>query len=182
MRFAVPLFILLASIAPRLFAQAPLRAGEIVEIRIAGVPLDEIQQFAGAYQIDDGGQLNVPYIGAVGALGLTASDLQEAIESKLKRDGIYTHPTITVLIPNNTRYVNIGGSVRQPGRVLFTPDLTLMSAINAAGGLNDFARNIAYLTRGGQRTKYDLKRLRKDPKSNPQVLPGDQIEVPQSIW
>jgi protein involved in polysaccharide export with SLBB domain len=35
--------------------------------------------------------------------------------------------------------VNVGGSVRTPSGVPFTEDMTLLTAINAAGGFNDFA-------------------------------------------
>ena len=37
------------------------------------------------------------------------------------------------------RFVNVGGAVRAPARVPFTEDMTLLAAINAAGGFNDFA-------------------------------------------
>ena len=37
------------------------------------------------------------------------------------------------------RFVNVGGAVRSPSRMAFTEDMTLLTAINAAGGFNDFA-------------------------------------------
>lgn len=164
-------------------AQAVLRPGDSVEIRLAGVPTEEIAQFSAPYTIDEGGMLNLPYIGLVKAAGLPANKAQSAIEEKLKSEKIYTHPTVTIAIQGTTRFVNIGGSVRGPGRIAYTPDLTLMSAINAAGGFNDFAdRKRVRLVRDGKVEVIDTRALSKDPSKDPRVLPGDQIEVPQSLW
>ncbi|MEA3187227.1 MAG: polysaccharide biosynthesis/export protein VpsN [Chthoniobacter sp.] len=169
--------------APSVFAQAVLRPGDVVEIRLSGVPPEEVSQFSAPYTVDDSGLINLPYIGELKAGGLLPNQFQSSVEIKLKADGIYTHPTVTVQqAQTGQRFVSVGGSVRAPGRVLFTPDLTLMSAINAAGGLNDFAKQTAFLTRQGKRVSFDLKKIRKDPSQDPKALPGDQIEVPQSIW
>lgn len=174
-------FFALAAV-PEIFAQAALRQGDVVDLRLFGVPIEETQQFSAPYTIDDSGMINLPYIGEIKAGGLLANQLQVAIENKLKSDGIYTHPTISIQTQVGQRFVNVGGAVRAPGRVPYTPDLTLMSAINAAGGPNDFAKQIAFLTRAGKRLQYDLKQLRKDPTNDPKIVPGDQIEVPQSLW
>ena len=182
MRTTLFLLLFVIALASRSFGQAVLRAGDSFELRLSGVPLEEVQQFSAPYTVDDSGMVNLPYIGAMRAGGMLANQLQVAIENKLKADGIYTHPTITIQTAAGQRFVNVGGSVRSPGRIAYTPDLTLMSTINAAGGLNDFAKQTAFLTRGGKRNQYDLKRIRKDPSQDPQVLPGDQIEVPQSLF
>ncbi len=163
-------------------AQARLRPGDTVDLRLAGVPADETQQFSGSYTLDQAGMINLPYIGQVKAGGDLVNQVQSNIENKLRTEGIYTHPTITIQTQAGQRFVNVGGSVRSPGRIIYTPDLTLMSAINAAGGPGDFAKQGAFLTRGGKRVYYDLKQLKKDPSQDPAILPGDQIEVPQSLW
>lgn len=182
LRDALLLAFLGLAFASHAFAQATLRAGDTIELRLSGVPADEIQQFNAPYTIDDSGMINLPYIGSIKAAGLLANQLQAAVETKLKSEGIYTRPTVTVQTQAGQRFVSVGGSVRGPGRIAYTPDLTLMSAINAAGGLNDFAKQAAFLTRAGKRTQFDLKKLRKDPSLDPRALPGDQIEVPQSLW
>lgn len=174
------LFVLLS--APKIFAQAPLRSGDVVDVRLFGVPTEESQQFNAPYTVDDTGMVNLPYIGQIKAGGLLASQFQVAVENKLKTDGIYSHPTISVQSQTGQRFVIVGGAVRQPGRIPYSPDLTLMSAINAAGGTNDFAKQAAFLTREGKRQQYDLKQIRKEPGTDPKIVPGDQIEVPQSLW
>ncbi len=163
-------------------AQAVLRSGDTLELRLAGVPYDEISQFSAPYTVDEAGMVNLPYIGLVKAAGLPANEAQKAIEDKLKEEKIFTHPTVTISVQGN-RFVNIGGAVRGPGRIAYTSDLTLMSAINAAGGFNDFAdQKRVRLVRGGKAEVIDTRKLRKDPSKDPRVQPGDQIEVPQSWY
>ena len=176
------LLLLLAGATP-LFAQAVLRPGDTIDIRLSGVPADEIQQFSAPYTLDDQGMLNLPYIGALKAGGLTPNVVQENTERKLVADGIYTHPTITIIIQPTARFVNVGGAVRSPGRIPFTPDLTLLSAINAAGGFNDFAdqRKVRWV-HDGKVEMVDTRKIRKDPSLDSKIFPGDQIEVEQSIW
>jgi polysaccharide export outer membrane protein len=160
-----------------------LRPGETVEIRLAGVPAEEIAQFSAQYPIDDSGMVNLPYINLVKIAGIPMSQAQTVIEEKLKSAKIYTHPTITVSMQATQRFVNVGGSVRAPGRVPYTPDLTLMSTINAAGGFNDFAdRKRVRLTRDSKVQVIDTRKISKDPSLDQKVLPGDQIEIPQSLW
>ena len=171
------------ALVPQLFAQASLRNGDTIEIRLAGVPAEEIQSVSAQYTIDDAGMLNLPYINNVKVAGLLPNQAQSAIEEKFKSEQIYTHPTITIISQPGQRFVNVGGSVRAPGRVPYTPDLTLMSCINAAGGFNDFAdqKRIRYVHENKVQV-IDVRKIRKDPSLDPKVYPGDQLEVPQSMW
>ena len=175
--------LLILAVAPKLCAQATLRPGDTIEIRLAGVPSDEIQAVSAQYTVDEAGMLNLPYINTGKVGGLQPNQAQSSIEQKFKSEQIYTHPTVTIIIQTTSRFVNVGGSVRAPGRIPYTPDLTLMSTINAAGGFNDFADQgkIRYI-HDSKVQVINAKKIRKDPKLDPKVYPGDQIEVPQSIW
>jgi polysaccharide export outer membrane protein len=175
------LFVL--TIASGLYAQATLRAGDTIEIHMAGVPADEIQMVSAQYTVDDTGMLNLPYINGVKVVGLLPNQAQKLIEDKFKSEEIYTHPSITINIQTGVRFVNVGGQVRAPGRVPYTPDLTLMSVINAAGGFTDFAdqKRVRYV-HDSKVQVLDVRKIRKDPKLDQKVFPGDQLEVPQSFW
>lgn len=166
------------------FAQdVSLREGDQVEIRLGGVPADEISQVSGSYQVDGKGYVNMPHIGLVKAAGLTQSQLQESIEATYKSQQIYTNPTITVNVPTTARFVNVGGDVKAPRRVEYTPDLTVLGAINAAGGFTEYAdQTKVRLLRGGQVTMINVKDVRRDPTKDLKLRPGDTIEVPQSFW
>ncbi|MEI6350601.1 MAG: polysaccharide biosynthesis/export family protein [Verrucomicrobiota bacterium] len=175
--------VLLVFCAARTSMAQALRPGDSIEIRLSGVPVDEIQQFSAPYTIDETGMVNLPYIGQVKAGGMSPTQAQLVIEAKLKDDKIYTHPTVTIAIQGGSRFVSVGGAVKAPGRIAYTVDLTLMSAINAAGGFNDFANpKKVHWVHDGKSTDLDTRKFRKDPSLDPKVAPGDQIEVPQSIW
>jgi polysaccharide biosynthesis/export protein VpsN len=160
-----------------------LRSGDQIELRLGGVPPQEIEQISGQYQVDGQGFLNLPHIGKVRAAGLAQAELQDAIEAIYRREQIYTHPTITINVPNQVRFVNVGGDVKTPKRVEFTSDLTVLGAINAAGGFTDFAdQTKVRLLRDGHVTMVNVKEVRRDPTKDPLLKPGDTVEVPQSFW
>ena len=88
-------------------------------------------RFSAPYTVDDAGMLNLPYIGNIKAGGLAPSQVQVAIQQKLHR-GRHLHQPHRHggSAPPGQRFVVVGGAVRAPGRVPYTADLTLMSAIN----------------------------------------------------
>ena len=162
---------------------ALLRSGDQIEIRLGGVPPEEISQISGQYQVDGEGFVNMPHIGKIRAEGVTQSALQQAIESSYRSNQIYTNPTITVSVATAARFVNVGGDVRSPRRVEFTPDLTILSAINACGGFTEYAdQKKVRLLRDGSVTLHNIKDVRSDPTKDVRLKPGDSIEVPQSFW
>jgi polysaccharide export outer membrane protein len=162
---------------------AVLRAGDIIELRIGGVPSEEVQQVSGPYTIDGDGYVNLPHVGKIRADQTTQSELQRSIESAYRSQQIYTNPSITLTIPNTARFVNTGGEVKAPQRVPFTADLTLLGAISASGGFTDFAdQKKVRLLRDGKVTIVNVRDVRKDPEKDIRLKPGDRIEVPQSFW
>jgi len=166
-----------------LAADAAFRTGDTIELRIGGVPAEETQLVTGAYTVDGEGFINLPHVGKVRAAGLGQAALQRAVEAAYRNGQIYTNPTITVTVPTTLRFVNVSGDVRQPRRVEYTSDLTVLGAISAAGGFTDFAdQRKVRLIRGGRAQLIDIKAVRANPALDIILLPGDQIEVPQSFW
>ena len=172
-----------ALVAPASAQDAVLRAGDQLEIRLGGVPIEEINQVTGVYTVDGDGFVNMPHIGKVRAAGATQSQVQSSIETAYKAQQIYTNPSITLTVPNAARFVDVGGDVRSPQRVQFTADLTLLGAITASGGFTEFADQAKVkLLRDGKVTIVNVKLVRKDPTKDVNLKPGDKIEVPQSFW
>lgn len=61
--------------------------------------------------------------------------------------------------------------------------MTLLAAINAAGGFNDFAdQKRVRLLRGKEAKVYDVRQFRRNPGLDPRLQPGDGVEVPQSFF
>ncbi len=166
-----------------LFAQATLRVGDPIEIKVGGVPQEEQLQVNNTYTVDSNGSVNLPYINKVRAQGLTPAQLARSIEESYRAAKIYTNPNITIFMTPTSRFVNVGGAVRMPSRVPFTEDITLIAAINASGGFNDFAdQKKVRLLRGNQVKVYDVRQIRKDPALDVRLQPGDRIEVPQTFF
>ena len=164
-------------------AQAVLRVGDSVDIRLGGVPAEETAALTATQTIDDSGMVNLPYIGKIKIAGLDSDKAQQVIEARLVSGKIYTNPTITLNVQTSSRFVNVTGEVKGSGRVPYTADLTVMSAIAAASGFNDFAdKKRVKLTRNGKVEVIDTRKFAIDPSLDVKVLPGDQIFVPQSIW
>ena len=173
----------LAGFATIAFGQATLRVGDPVELKIGGVPVEEQQQLNNTYTVDANGSISIPYINKVKAEGLTPAQLARSIEETYRANRIYTNPNITILMQPTSRFVNVGGAVRLPARVPFTEDMTLLAAINAAGGFNDFAdQKRVRLLRGNEAKVYDVRQFRRDPSRDVKLRPGDRVEVPQSFF
>ncbi len=162
---------------------AVLRSGDTVELRIGGVPIEEIQQVSGPYTVDGEGFLNLPHIGKVRAASSTQAQVQAAIESGYRSQQIYTNPSITLLVPDTARFVNTTGEVKAPQRVQFTADITLLGAISASGGFTEFAdRGKVRLLRDQKTTIVNAKEIVRDPSKDIRLKPGDQVDVPTSFW
>ncbi len=171
------------SLGAAAFGQAALRVGDPVDLKIGGVPTEEQTQVNNVYTVDANGAVNLPYINKVRAEGLTPAQLAASIEATYRGAKIYTNPTITIIMQPLSRFVNVGGAVRTPSRVAFTEDMTLLAAINAAGGFNDFAdQKRVRLLRGKVAKIYDVREFRRDPSKDVALQPGDRVEVPQSFF
>ena len=181
--FAAGFLLFLVSAGVLRASDAAFRTGDTIELRIGGVPAEETQLITGTYTVDGEGFVNLPHVGKVRAAGLGQAALQSAIEAAYRAGEIYTNPSITVTVPAALRFVNVSGDVRQPRRVEYTSDLTLLGAISACGGFTEYADQgkVRLIRRGGVQI-VNIKAVRKDPSQDVVLLPGDQIEVPQSFW
>jgi len=175
--------LLLACSLPAIHADdVALRSGDQLSIRLAGVPSEDINQVSGAYTVDGGGNINLPYIGKIHAAGLRQADVQNSIENAYRVKGIYSSPIVTVSVQFD-RLVDLEGDVRAPQRVRYTPDLTLLGAISAAGGFTDYAdQTKVSILRNGSRTFVNVKKVRQNMEADPALQPGDKISVPRSFW
>jgi protein involved in polysaccharide export with SLBB domain len=164
-------------------ADAVLRPGDSIELKLSGVPSTEMTAVGGLYTIDGAGSVNLPYVGRVKIAGLAPGAAQSTIEDVYKSRGIYTNPNIVITMQAQSRFVNVGGQVKTPQRVPFTPDLTVLGAINAAGGFSPYAdERKVRLLRGDGVMVIDAKKIRANPQLDLQIQPGDRIEVPLSIF
>lgn len=81
------------------------------------------------------------------------------------------------------RTVSVGGEVRTTGSFAFEGGMTVLKAINRAGGFTEYAdRRKVRITRvNGQQIMVDCKMALKKPDLDVPLYPGDRIEVVRSI-
>ncbi len=137
------------------------------------------------------GRISVPLLEDIVAAGKTATDLSREIEGKL---GEYIQdPLVTVIITgfigNYTEQVRIVGQATNPQAIPYRAKMTLLDAMISVGGLAEFAAgNRATLVRrvGGEQKQYRLRiaDLIKDGdiSANADLLPGDVIIIPESVF
>ena len=156
-----------------------LRVGDKITFRLTGVPgggdISEIQ-------IPESGDINISLLSqSFHAANRTPSAVAAEITEAFKTEKIYSTPVVTI-IPEE-RYVSVGGDVRGPSRVMYTPDLTLLTAINSCGGFTDYAmRRSVRIIRGPQVIYVDAAAAAAHPGADPPLFPGDQIYVPRTIF
>jgi polysaccharide export outer membrane protein len=162
---------------PEAGSVANLRSGDSLVITLQGVP----DPTANTLQIDEQGLVTLPYIGQVGAAGTTTASLSQKIREAYVSKKIYT--TVDVSVSVTERYVYVGGEVGRPGRIIWTPDLTVTKAVQAAGGFTLYAKE-AHINLVRDRVAYDIDATlaQKSPMEDPRLMPGDSIQVPKSAF
>ena len=130
--------------------------------------------------VDENGEISLPLVGRIKSEGLTTSELADRIQANyVPRYYIRCNATVMATV----RFFYVGGEVRGPSQYNWSEDMTLLKAINTAGGFTEFAnRRKVELMRGGEKKPYDCEDLRAHPNKDPVVQPGDSIYVPRSIF
>ncbi|HZH28542.1 MAG TPA: polysaccharide biosynthesis/export family protein [Azospirillaceae bacterium] len=134
------------------------------------------QELSGDFKVDGAGQVSFPLIGELRAAGLTARELEAAVQRRLA-DGYVRDPRVSVQV-TTARPFFIVGEVRQPGQYPYTDGMTAIAAIAKAGGHTYRARqDYVLITRGSDPQKVK----RRAPMTAP-VFPDDVVEVPERFF
>ncbi len=154
---------------------AQLRPGDSLTIALQGVP----DPSTNSVQIDDQGLISLPYIGTLSAAGISTAELSQRIRETYVAKKIYTVVDVSVSVTE--RYVYVGGEVQRPGRIVWTPDLTVTKAIQSAGGFTLYAKETAVsLVRDKDAYSINVKLAQKDPTQDPHLMPSDSLQVSRS--
>jgi polysaccharide biosynthesis/export protein len=96
------------------------------------------QESAGllAYQVDEKGNIEIPFVGKLDISGKTLPEIKVKLDSVFKK--YVNDASITVRLVNNS--ISIVGEVRQPGKYPILKDrLNIFEALAMAGDLNDYS-------------------------------------------
>ncbi len=160
---------------PEASSIALLRPGDSLSIALQGVP----DPSSNTVQIDEQGLISLPFIGTLHAAGASTAEFSQRIRETYISRKIYT--TVDVSVSVTERFIYVGGEVQRPGRIIWTPDLTVAKAIQSAGGFTLYAKETAVsLVREKNAYPIDVKRAQKNPELDPKLVPGDSLQVSRS--
>lgn len=141
-------------------------------------------------RVNDGGELEVPYVGLVQAAGKSCKELAYTVKAALERE-YYYHATVIIAVDHISEKsrgkVYVYGSVKGQGPQEIPADesYTVSKAIIRAGGFGDFAdkKKIKLTRKNGETVTINLKRVIEEGRTDEDVVvrPDDQIYVPQKL-
>ena len=170
---------MMALIAPAL---AGLEPGDGIQVTLRGVEEAEQKSVNGTYRVGDSGQVRLPLLDRlVTARGLSPEHFARAAEAAYRAEGIYTKPAIevealAVIKDGQPSVVSVGGQVQRAGESTFRKGMTVIQAIDAAGGRNAFGGRNVLLIRGGRQYCIDFLNLKH---KSIRLLPDDSLQVEQ---
>lgn len=138
------------------------------------------------------GMISVPLVGDVQAGGKTPEEVSADIKARL--ENFVRNPQVTVIVDQLRSHeylsrVRVTGAVRTPISVPYRQGMTVLDAVLAAGGTNEFAaadRTELYRKDGAGTKAYAVRLdriLQKgDLGTNYEVQPGDVITVPERAF
>jgi protein involved in polysaccharide export with SLBB domain len=155
--------------------------GSMTELRLA--PGDKVRvtvfgedKLSGEYQIDNAGSLSLPLAGTIQGAGLTKSELEGSLTTKLK--GAYLRdPKVTIDVAS-FRPFYVLGEVQKPGEYPYRSGLNVLSAIAIAGGATYRASTSKVMIQRSGATE-----MTEYPQATTVlVMPGDVVRVPERFF
>lgn len=167
-----------------------LRVGDKVSLQIM-----EDKDLPKALMVADSGELNVPYVGRVAAVGKTCKELGAELKTLLEKEYYHRATVILALDEANKLLgrVYVWGQVRTQGPIDISAaeNLTVGKAILRAGGFSDFAnKKKVKLIRaagadgaGGQTIELNLVEILEQGRKEKDIVlkPDDFIAVPSRL-
>ncbi|MEO0512492.1 MAG: SLBB domain-containing protein [Planctomycetota bacterium] len=157
-----------------------VRSGDVVIITVFDLPVRG-SQTPFQRRILNTGFLELPGIGRVYADGLTVLELEQAVVQLIQDEDLVVDPQVTVefLSAQEATYTMLG-AVAAPGPYqLSRPNLRLLDAVAAAGGIDETAREI-YVIRQQPLTRQATDRTglrQRSPDAKPARQPEDGNEL-----
>jgi polysaccharide export outer membrane protein len=137
------------------------------------------------------GRVTMPLVQDVPAAGRTPAELGRDLTDRLK--AYVRDPVVTVSVADSAgpldQQVRIIGQAAKPMSLPYRPQMTLLDALIAVGGLTEFADgNRAVLVRAadGATKRYGVRLAdlvqRGDIGANVPLLPGDVLIIPETLF
>ncbi len=163
-------------------------------------PLDQLSVFvwrnpelSAKVQVRPDGRITTPLISDMPAVGKTPAQL--SVDMKAALSAYIKDPIVSVIVENfsgtYSQQVRVVGATEKPASIPYRANMTLLDAMIAVGGLNQYAAgNKAKLVRydraTGKQKEYALQIAdllkRGNSQANVRLEPGDVIIIPESMF
>jgi protein involved in polysaccharide export with SLBB domain len=149
-----------------------LQAGDKLRVTVYGE-----EALTGPYDINPGGYVSMPLVGAIRAAGRTRSELERDIANRYRSGGFLQDPNVSVAVVE-FRPFYILGEAEKPGEYPFRSGLNVHSAVAMAGGFTYRASRSSVLIRhAGQQVWREYSLTEPVP-----IAPGDLIRIPERYF
>jgi len=167
-----------ASATNAAFSIDRIAVGDIIRVMYeASVPIAPTE-----IQVPETGLVTIHMGEQVEVAGKMAADVSKEIRELFTvKKQMYKRLSVDVQVLGRT--VSVGGEVRSTGSFPFEGGMTVLKAINRAGGFTEYAdrRKVRVTRVNGQQITVDCKAALKMPELDVPLYPGDRIEVVRSI-
>jgi len=134
------------------------------------------EDLSGQFQMDGEGYFAMPLVGEILGGGLSARQLENEIEVRLKEGGFLVNPQVGIEVLNYRPFYIIG-EVNNPGSYQYVNGMTVINAVALAGGFTYRAdQDDVIINRGGS-SGPEVQAL-----LDTEVLPGDIINVTERFF
>ena len=155
-----------------------IAVGDVIRVMYeASVPIAPTE-----IQVPETGLVTIHMGEQVQVAGKMAADVSKDIRDLFTvKKQMYKRLSVNVQVLGRT--VSVGGEVRATGSFPFEGGMTVLKAINRAGGFTEYAnrREVRVTRINGQQITVDCKAAMKKPELDVPLYPGDRIEVVRSI-
>jgi polysaccharide export outer membrane protein len=146
------------------------------------VTVFQVPELSGDFDVDLTGNIGLPLVGNVKAVGLTTSELDQRLTQLLGAKYLQKPDVSVGVRTSSSRIITVDGAVRTPGQFPVNSKLTLLQVIALAHGPDESAnpRRVAVFRQiQGQRmaAAFDLTSIRRGQAEDPRVYSGDIIVV-----
>lgn len=160
-------------------ASSMLRVGDMITVNFSDVPTPGLQEIKA--RIPDDGMLtlhmNIRVKAAEKTIPQLEKDIREAFVPRYFRQ-------LTAVVRAEDRWFFVGGEVRTPNRYQLVGELTVLRAIETAGGFTDYAKRtkIELRRENGERYLINERKAKENPALDLPVMANDHITVKRRIF
>lgn len=160
-------------------SRVAFQVGEMVSVKFSGVDtaIPEHEE-----RIKEDGTITLAQIGSVKAEGKTPGELQRDIRALYVPK--YYADSFTVTVRSQDRFFYVGGEVRMNNRYPWVEGMTVVKAIQNAGGLTEWAKasKVRVTGQDGKTFLVNFNKALVKPELDIPVEPNDTINVPRRGW